>query len=167
MRDNYSWCLDWREICDGVVDCWPDPVDEQFCYQIEQNECSSNEHRCRNGQCIPTSFLLENDFNPDCLDMTDEDLLDIFDYPKRCELGDPSFRCMDVTSFHWSNLLDPLRYCSGGGSCRNNWMNQFHYTLLSRKHNYHLTDECWAAMICLTHPQPSIIIVSISYDLKK
>ena len=153
MRNNYSWCLDWREICDGLVDCWPDPVDERLCHQMEQNECGPNEHRCRNGQCIPASFLIDNGFNPDCLDMTDESLSGIDDYPLICKRGDPSFRCMDITRYHWSNSLTPLQYCGGGGSCRTNRLNQFHYTLLSRDHNYHLTDECWSAMICLTQPQ--------------
>jgi hypothetical protein len=80
MRAQFPWCLNWREICDGKVDCWPDPLDEQYCDKLEQNECGPNEYRCRNGQCIPKNFLLDNKYGPDCLDMTDENLHDGF-YP--------------------------------------------------------------------------------------
>jgi hypothetical protein len=51
-------CLDWREICDGKIDCTNDDgIDERFCEQLEILECAQNEYRCKNGrQCIPKEF---------------------------------------------------------------------------------------------------------------
>src|SRR5271163_825518 len=40
------------------------------CLLLELNECQNNEYRCRNGMCIPKTFLL--DFSYDCMDMSDE-----------------------------------------------------------------------------------------------
>jgi hypothetical protein len=160
MRDNFSWCLDWREICDGIVDCWPDPVDEQYCNKLEQNECRANEYRCRNGQCIPKNFLLDNGFDPDCLDRTDENLLGKEFYPEYCNQGDPSFRCSDMKCPHWIESLFRIQYCGDADSSQNYQIEQFNRALFSRNSNYHLTDECWATMICLIQPFPSISIVS-------
>ncbi|CAF5025957.1 unnamed protein product, partial [Rotaria sp. Silwood1] len=64
-------CLDWREICDGKLDCL-DGEDEENCFELEVNECDENEYRCQNGQYIPKTFFHDNYYNPDCLDRTDE-----------------------------------------------------------------------------------------------
>lgn len=65
-------CLDWREICDGRIDCLGDGIDEKNCFNLEINECEQNEYRCHNGMCIPEQFINDNFINPDCLDHTDE-----------------------------------------------------------------------------------------------
>ena len=64
-------CLDWHAICDGKNDCL-DGSDEYNCWQLEINECTKDEYRCQNGQCIPIEFLHDNSRYPDCLDRTDE-----------------------------------------------------------------------------------------------
>jgi hypothetical protein len=66
-----SLCLDWREICDRKIDCL-DGSDELNCWQLEMNECTENEFRCHNGQCIPAKFFHDTPVNPDCMDGTDE-----------------------------------------------------------------------------------------------
>ena len=33
------WCLDWREICDGKIDCFNDGIDEKHCDELELQEC--------------------------------------------------------------------------------------------------------------------------------
>jgi hypothetical protein len=81
-------CLDWREICDGKMDC-ADGEDENSCFQLEISECADHEYRCRNGQCIPEEFLWDDLLNPDCLDRTD---ITYTYYPNLCS-SDPSFRC--------------------------------------------------------------------------
>jgi hypothetical protein len=165
MRNNFSWCLDWRDICNSKVDCWPDPIDEQYCNKLEQNECSLNEYRCRNGQCIPKNFLLDNSLDPDCLDRSDEDLVQISSYPENCDQGDPAFRCADVTCVHWTDRSCRVTTCRDAGYCRNNRINELNRALLLRNSNYHLTDECWATMICLLQPFSLISLVSIENNL--
>jgi hypothetical protein len=47
-------CLDWREICDGKIDCIGDNsgIDEKYSEEMEMTECNENEYRCYNGaQC--------------------------------------------------------------------------------------------------------------------
>jgi hypothetical protein len=85
-------CLDWREVCDGKIDCLDGGGDELRCEQIYLNECADDEYRCRNGLCILNSFFQDNPLNPDCMDRSDE-------HESRflpCE-GDWSFRCEETT----------------------------------------------------------------------
>lgn len=70
-------CLDWREVCDGKVDCLDHGLDERDCWQLELNECNNErEFRCQNGLCIPRSFYNDDPANPDCLDGSDEPYFD-------------------------------------------------------------------------------------------
>ena len=151
MRGNVSWCLDWREICDGKVDCWPKLTDENYCEQLERNECNSDEYRCRNGQCIPESFVFDDPHGADCLDSTDENIysLSMSSYLHMCANKDPTFRCTDVTCQHWSFRSCSNHYCSSVGSCRQKHNENFDLSLLLRTLNNHLNYECWVTMICL------------------
>ncbi|CAF1277967.1 unnamed protein product [Didymodactylos carnosus] len=98
-------CLDWREVCDGKIDC-PNAVDEEHCWQMEINECNDDEYRCTNGQCIPLFFFYDK--NIDCQDATDE-VNHIF---KRHEcFMDPSSECEDATC-PWG------QFSCGDGFCR-------------------------------------------------
>ena len=51
-RGRSDLCLDWREICNGRIDCIDEGLDEAFCFQMELNQCQQNEYRCHNGLCI-------------------------------------------------------------------------------------------------------------------
>ncbi|CAF4025519.1 unnamed protein product, partial [Rotaria sp. Silwood1] len=89
-------CLDWREVCDGHVDCGGKGEDETGCFNLEINECGDDEFRCYNGMCIPGSFFNDDPFNPDCLDSSDEYLFPASSirsagYPDCYK--DPAFRC--------------------------------------------------------------------------
>ena len=55
-RGGSLLCLDWREICDGRIDCLDGGLDEAFCFDMEINECAENEYRCHNGLCIPEEY---------------------------------------------------------------------------------------------------------------
>ncbi|CAF4165072.1 unnamed protein product, partial [Adineta steineri] len=74
-RGPEPMCLDWREICDGKIDCIGDKfgIDEEYCDELEINECNEDEYRCHNGaQCIPYEFFRDDHQSIDCLDGTDE-----------------------------------------------------------------------------------------------
>ncbi|CAF1373254.1 unnamed protein product [Adineta steineri] len=94
-------CLDWREICDGKIDCLDGNADEENCYLLEINECGKDEYRCRLGMCISSEFFSDDPFNPECLDGTDE-----------CK---DSSKCI---SFH--RLLDGVRDCANSSDEKNN-----------------------------------------------
>ncbi|CAF3320811.1 unnamed protein product, partial [Rotaria sp. Silwood2] len=73
-------CFDWREIYNGIIDCIEDSfgMDEQYCDELEMNECKEDEYRCHNGaQCIPLGFFRDGWTSKDCLDGTDEDEISI------------------------------------------------------------------------------------------
>jgi hypothetical protein len=52
-RGGPSICLDWREICNGRIDCIDGGADETECFQLEFSICDENEFRCHTGMCIP------------------------------------------------------------------------------------------------------------------
>ncbi|CAF3050057.1 unnamed protein product [Rotaria socialis] len=71
IKCNSTICLDWRQICDGFMDCENGEDEFEDCFSIEINKCKENEYRCFNGMCIPQSFFI--DFSYDCGDMADEE----------------------------------------------------------------------------------------------
>ena len=77
-------CLDWREICDGKIDCINTGHDEEECWQLEINECDNKtEFRCQIGLCIRLILINDDEFSPDCLGQSDERFVieeDIYEY---------------------------------------------------------------------------------------
>jgi hypothetical protein len=53
------FCLDWRQIRNGIVDCdYDEDEPDELCLQMDSNECHSEEEfRCKNGLCIPISLI--------------------------------------------------------------------------------------------------------------
>jgi len=146
---NFIWHLDWRDVCDGKVDCW-DGADETACWQLEQNVCKAGEYRCLNGQCIPEVFFDDNIWDPDCMDGTDEPASSLGMYPRKCNDGDPSIRCEDTTCRHWREKSCGVDSdCAHSGSCSSRKLDPFIHSLLAREANPHLKDECWKAMYCI------------------
>ncbi|CAF4901435.1 unnamed protein product [Rotaria sp. Silwood1] len=113
-RGSTDVCLDWREICDGKVDCIENYVDEIGCFELEMNECEENEFRCHNGLCIPEEFMGEGPHYIDCLDATDEDSLRLDFNPGLSW----NFLCSDQPGF-WCEETDyakrPRFYVCGDG----------------------------------------------------
>ena len=70
LRCHSMICLDWRQICDGSINCNGGEDEPEECRLLETNECMHDEHRCRSGMCIPRTFLI--DFSFDCMDLSDE-----------------------------------------------------------------------------------------------
>ncbi|CAF4164464.1 unnamed protein product, partial [Adineta steineri] len=145
-RGGSSMCLDWREICDGRIDCLNGGVDEIQCFNLEINECNENEYRCYNGLCIPKRFL-EMDFHEaQCLDRSDYLInssclrfyfrLNLFECQEFiCRPNEGKFSCGD------GECVEDFSQCK----------NNRHLALsqsLSTQGN--LSYECWISMVCLT-----------------
>ncbi|UJR12908.1 hypothetical protein I4U23_017082 [Adineta vaga] len=122
--DGRDICLDWREICNGHVDCL-NYKDEEFCNELEINECDpQTEYRCSNGLCISHHFFY--DLIPDCLDKSDESEHDL------CFDGDMAWTCENAIcgddinqfeAFHqrkqyvfWKDVFTVLQIIFGGCS---------------------------------------------------
>ncbi|CAF2543175.1 unnamed protein product [Rotaria sp. Silwood2] len=68
----WSLCLDWRQVCNGKVDCM-NAEDEQWCETLEMTKCADDEYRCHyGGQCIPMIYVRDGTFSIDCLDGSEE-----------------------------------------------------------------------------------------------
>ena len=112
-------CLDWREICDGKIDCIEGNfgIDEKYCNELEINECEENEYRCHNGaQCIPLAFFRDSWKSNDCLDGSDEDE----NYRPYADL-DESFalNCIESMIFACEETMcrQPRAFSCGDGNC--------------------------------------------------
>jgi hypothetical protein len=129
-------CLDWREICDRKIDCL-DGSDELNCWQLEINECSENEYRCRNGQCISAKFFYDDDnkMDLDCIDGTDE--------PRTKASQDcaqsPAFYCEENNCRH-----DEGFFPCGDGQCTNGMSNCRNY-----RDTLSFNDSCSKSMACM------------------
>ena len=132
-------CLDWREICDGIIDCIDDRIDEEHCWQLEINECRADEHRCINGQCIPRVFFDDLLGTTDCLDTSDERRLSFFTGPICMRYDGPSMICEDVTC---NEILDP-------NDC---WRKKVRLPLVEFD-----LDDCWSAVKCILELSGSLI----------
>jgi hypothetical protein len=173
-RGQPPFCLDWREICDGKIDCLGDGVDEMNCSQLETSECEENEYRCHNGMCIPQQFVNDARYNPDCLDRTDEndDVIDTIKV-RGAEFDgcnqDPSFRCEELNYF---SIYQGFACGDGEISslplsviltntpivpmCQNNRNKILRMSLLWDAEHSNLTDKCWFLMNCLTEALTNI-----------
>jgi hypothetical protein len=161
-------CLDWREICNGQIDCIGSGIDEMNCFELETNECESNEYQCHNGMCVPEEFVNEGRYEPECLDSTDENYFKDINGAVNGFLGcymDPAFRCEDaVHPYHdldfvcgdgEQNALEP----SGIGhtfetvksGCRNGRDMMLRKLLLLDAEQTNLAYECWEFMSCITY----------------
>ncbi|CAF4055904.1 unnamed protein product [Adineta steineri] len=114
--DNHSFltCLDWREICDGKVNCLDGGEDEKHCVELEINQCEENEYQCQNGMCVNEEFFSDEGISserissPECLDGSDEVKLTDLSLCTR----DSSFRCEDILCRRYTD------FNCGDGNCR-------------------------------------------------
>ncbi|CAF1451266.1 unnamed protein product [Adineta ricciae] len=147
-------CLDWRQICDGTIDCINSGQDEENCFELEMNQCHSyDEYRCHNGMhCIPMDFLHDNALNPDCIDRSDE-TNPYFDYPANCSL-DIAFRCDE----HICRPSQTENIPCGNGQCTQNLFDRFcgnkrevllEQILIEQLMTSQIHITCRRAMICV------------------
>ncbi|CAF1410014.1 unnamed protein product [Adineta steineri] len=140
-RGHSPTCLDWTEICNGEIDCLDGGIDEEYCWQLEINECNDNEYRCTNGQCVPKAFFQDDKYFPDCLDGSDESYRQSNEV-NGCSKNKPSFKCEDVT------CEDPRcgsKKCMG--SCWYYRQEIIFKSMFSVKDNS-TSDQCWSAFVC-------------------
>ncbi|CAF4681609.1 unnamed protein product [Rotaria sp. Silwood2] len=132
-------CLNWREICDGSINCL-DGSDEENCWQLEVNQCIDEEYQCHNGQCIPKEFFRDVRHHPDCIDQTDESALVTLRY---C-YSNPSFECEEVMCRPGS-----LEFSCGDGECTSGIA-----TCANGRSNIVRNDFCSNTTACLLESNP-------------
>ncbi|CAF1399992.1 unnamed protein product [Adineta ricciae] len=140
-RGDSTICLDWREICNGQIDCLNDGIDEIQCIELEMNECGENEYRCYNGLCIPEIFLGIESIEAECLDSSDyfTDLeygLNLFHFEEsQCRPDQGQFSCGN------GQCVEELHECA----------NQRHLALIqSISDKGNLSMNCWQIIACLS-----------------
>ncbi|CAF4408164.1 unnamed protein product, partial [Adineta steineri] len=102
-RGSSFACLDWSEICDGIIDCM-DGIDEQYCSSIDIHQCQPNEYQCYNKQCIPKAFFQDNKYYPDCLDGSDERYDESSNTINKKKIYEPIFLYEDILCLKYSSL---------------------------------------------------------------
>ncbi|CAF4927760.1 unnamed protein product [Rotaria sp. Silwood1] len=143
-------CLDWREICDGKIDCLDGGNDEFGCEELIANECKEDEFRCNNGFCIPKDFFNDLADYPDCMDDSDERSLagNINNDVRSCD-SFLSFKCEERTRRNERFLS-----CGNGACTMKECKNKRNLLLLQAKlswnANSHLSVDCWTSLICLS-----------------
>ncbi|UJR12458.1 hypothetical protein I4U23_016634 [Adineta vaga] len=146
-----GFCLDWRQICDGRVDCL-NSIDEEHCLEKEISECNEKtEYRCMSGHCIPRAFSF--DLTPDCPEWDDEKkTFMIFKFDSDCKqwasadceehsCGLSLFSCGD------GQCIDYIQKNSFIKSCANQ-RDALLIKHIYANHNNRLSDECWRLKIC-------------------
>ena len=180
-RGPQPMCLDWREICNGYIDCLNDAADEQDCSMVEFSECSTDEFRCHDGMCIPSEFFGDDDLNPDCLDGTDEV------FPSRLSTNccqDPAFRCSET------RFLEKFGFTCGDDGhkqstmipslddhCFNHRDQMYSQAIWSyMNHKSTLSYRCWSLLICCLYDLEDMFHIDVDelcspeddlYDLLK
>lgn len=150
---NIHPCLDWRQICNGIVDC-DHAEDEPFelCMQLEVHQCENQtEFRCKNGMCIPIDVSEDDEF--DCLDRSD-----LRTYQNHQSIGQIPLTCSPDDEVHCDELMCEWKeYPCGDSQClsyadvtEKMCLNQRNVVLLKRSFASASATPCWLSMICLT-----------------
>ena len=136
-RGTESLCLDWTDICNGVINCLNNAVDEKDCWQLEVNQCHEDEHRCQIGQCIPKLFLEYSTVTSDCIDKQANSHYEqnAYDCSAFYEAG---FTCADKMN---TNKILTSSYVKNRESLLLTAMHSSNKSLYS--------EECWLSFKCL------------------
>jgi len=136
-RGTALLCLDWTDICNGVINCLNNGMDEKDCWQLEVNQCHEDEHRCQIGQCIPKSFLEDSGITSDCIDAHSNS--HHYETAHSCEnFYEPGFKCADKMTTY--------------GALTNSYVNSRKSLLLIAMHSSNkslYSEECWSTFKCL------------------
>ena len=143
QRGSTFVCLGWHEICDGVVDCLNDAVDEQHCWQLKLNQCQEKEYRCRNGQCIPKAFYRDHYLTLECLDESDQ-LQEVPFFHIRFNSDEPTFLNEDSQIVEYENS-PALGLGSSPSIIKRNRLLKI---MKFAQTPMFMSDDCWAAFKC-------------------
>ena len=152
-------CLDWREICDGKVDCLNDGLDKEYCWLMEMQEYHLKNSSNSNRQCISEPFFRDDSNLLGCIEKSNRSNTVgriLFD---RNKLGlEPTFEEEDVSCAKDINIPDhAYSYTS---KCFGPRMNILSEGIFSMKPE-ELVDECWSMMKCRMMIDPISTINSI------
>ncbi|CAF1018247.1 unnamed protein product [Adineta steineri] len=146
VRGSSYICLDWREVCDGRVDCLNGGVDELQCFDLEINECDENEYRCHNGLCIPEYFWTYESAIAVCADLSDTSIV------PRCPLSYIGFDIFECEEY--SCQPGQKMFSCGDGQCAEDFGECYsgrHILLTdSMSAQGNLSFDCWRSMVCLS-----------------
>ncbi|CAF1548192.1 unnamed protein product, partial [Adineta steineri] len=157
-RGSVSLCLDWSEICDGIADC-RNGIDEEYCWQLNINQCEDNEYRCGNGRCIQKVFFKDDSNVFECLDQSD--VKSSFLHNRINMNSEPTFSTEDVTC---SDRNMPLRLTMTS-SCVKKRTNLIEKLMFTDKPQ-NVSNDCWLAIHCQwnTNITSDLICQNISSD---
>ncbi|CAF1355312.1 unnamed protein product [Adineta steineri] len=157
-RGSISLCLDWSEICDGIVDC-RNGIDEKYCWQLNINQCEDNEYRCQNEQCIQKTFVNDGSNVFDCLDQSDEKFSNPHIFIDMN--SEPTFSTEDVTCSDRNTNLR-IKMTSSCDVQRTDLIEKLMFT--DKPQN--VSNDCWLAILCqwYTNILPDLICENISFD---
>ena len=130
-------CLDWRNICNGQIDCLNDAIDEKDCWQLKVKQCNENERLCLNGQCMKILTSETVFFRIICIGISD------FRYQECTGLGCP-------IKYSLFNEYDD-QGCSRNfltGSCYLGHDSQLLISMYSNENESLLSNNCSLALRC-------------------
>ncbi|CAF4552475.1 unnamed protein product, partial [Rotaria sp. Silwood2] len=143
-RGSISMCLDWTEICDGIIDCY-NGIDEVSCEHIQFNDCEENEYQCANGQCISKIFFRDDSNSSECLDRTDE----IWKGMRKNNFL--SFDISGEPTFTMEDIICPKRHNSFNAKLTSSCIHKrskILEELLLNDNTIEVSNDCWIAAKC-------------------
>ncbi|CAF4583556.1 unnamed protein product [Rotaria sp. Silwood1] len=149
VRGGPLMCLDWREVCDGRIDCLNGAIDEMECFNLEINECGPDEYRCHNGLCISKIFWKNEEDTAECLDQSD------LWYEFECPTSLFTFNAFSMFECEeYSCKPGERQFSCGDGQCVEDFdacQNGRHLLLVQSMIKLgNLSDYCWIVMACLS-----------------
>ena len=139
-------CLDWREICDEKVDCPDGGLDEEHCWQLENQEYLLDEDPLANRRCISEMFFRDESIIRTCVGQSTAYSKDTTHLYKDDRLVmDPTFGKEDLScaKYHIQYGLRFVRHdCLG---FRNDILVRAIFSIRPQW----LSNECWSIIKCL------------------
>ena len=145
-RGSSSSCLDWREICDGKVDCLDGGLDEEHCWIMEMESYVQDDDLLGNKKCISERYFRDDSNADPCTgestlirtkgkDSTEKESL----------VRDPTFEEEEISCKKY-NYPDQKKAVTFS-RCPETRFDLVHYLTFTIKPKW-LSDQCWSTMRC-------------------